>query len=81
MEKEIIFEALYNDCFYESSYATISIHKTREGAEKAIEEHKAAMKVEYEKEVALDVADGLGGHSAFPYEWQAWDIKETELLE
>ena len=35
-----VYEALYNDCIHESSFATISIHKTKKGAEKAIAFHK-----------------------------------------
>lgn len=30
----------YNDCYYESSYETMSLHKTKEGAEGAMDKHK-----------------------------------------
>ena len=36
----IVYQFLYNDCIHESSYATISLHKTKEGAEKALNEHR-----------------------------------------
>ena len=41
-----LYEALYCGCIHESSYATLSIHKTRRGAGKAAREHRAK---EYEK--------------------------------
>ena len=38
MEQTSFFEALYTPCIHSNgSYATISIHRTKEGAEKAIE--------------------------------------------
>lgn len=39
-----VFEALYNENPDESGYSTISIHLTREGAKKAIENHKRETK-------------------------------------
>jgi len=36
----IIYEALFCPCIYESTYRTISLHYTEEGAKKAIREHK-----------------------------------------
>lgn len=35
-----IYEALYCSCTHESSYATISIHKTKKGAYLAMKAHK-----------------------------------------
>ena len=40
MEKEVIYAFLYNSCIHESSWATISLHYSKEGAEKAMLEHK-----------------------------------------
>ncbi len=31
-----VYQAMYCDCIHESAYGTISIHKTKEGAEKAL---------------------------------------------
>jgi len=38
MEQEIneVYEFLYCDCIYESGYVTMSIHKTKRGAYKAL---------------------------------------------
>ena len=44
-----VYAFLYNSCIYESAHATMSLHKTRKGAEMAMEVHKA----EKEKEKAI----------------------------
>ena len=49
--KNIIYEFLYNGCIHESSYATMSLHKTKAGAEKALNEHKEKAKVKHEKNI------------------------------
>jgi hypothetical protein len=43
---------LYNDCIHESSWVTISIHFTKEGAENAMNEHKEK---EYQKWLKYDI--------------------------
>lgn len=35
-----IFAFMHCPCVYESAYYTVSLHRTREGAEKALEAHK-----------------------------------------
>jgi len=35
-----LYAFLYNCCIYESSWATVSLHYSKEGAEKAMQEHK-----------------------------------------
>lgn len=49
MTPEIIYLAQYNPSTEESAYATLSIHRTEAGAEKAIRLHKITIKQEYEK--------------------------------
>jgi len=44
-----IYLAQYNPNTEESAYATLSIHRTEHGAEKAIALHKIKIKQEYEK--------------------------------
>jgi Holliday junction resolvase len=61
IKTEYIYLAQFNDCIYESSYATLSIHKTRKGAKLALEKHKlkeqkAFIKV-FGKEKALSYRD------------------------
>lgn len=48
-KKQIIYEFLYCDCIHESSYATLSLHKTKEGAEKAMKKHKEQEKEKFDK--------------------------------
>jgi hypothetical protein len=35
-----VYAFLYNDCIHESTWRTISTHYSKEGAEKALEQHK-----------------------------------------
>ena len=35
-----VYAFLYNDCIHESTWRTISTHYSKEGAEKAMQEHK-----------------------------------------
>lgn len=75
-----IYEALYCSCIHESSFATLSLHRTRAGAEKAVQDHKDKIKKEWEKEQAEFKKEGL--ESRFPWDFvQEWDIQETELLD
>ena len=45
----IIYGFLYNSCVHESSYATMSLHKTKEGAEAAMNKHKEEKRLEFEE--------------------------------
>ena len=72
---EIVFELLYNPETNESCAKTVSIHKTREGCELALELHKQQIKKEFD-EMWLDYEDKP------EFEWdscQWWGIRETEL--
>lgn len=46
---ETVFEFWYNDCIYESAAECISLHKTRKGAEMAMEFHKEQKRKEFEE--------------------------------
>lgn len=71
-----IYQALYNYCEPEGSFETISIHRSKEGAEKAIENHK---KEQYEIWETIYVKDK---NERFVFgEFEKWKINETELLE
>ena len=50
-KQDILYGAMYNGMIYESSHATLSLHWTKEGAQKAIELHKMEVKVEHDKQV------------------------------
>lgn len=67
-----LYEFVYSDCIYENSF-TISIHYTKEGAEKAMAEHKDK-KIEEIKtyaETKLEVKEFLAIRD--------WYIKEIEV--
>lgn len=34
------YEAVYSPCVYESAYTTLSIHRSKEGAQRAIDHHR-----------------------------------------
>ena len=63
-----VYEFWYNDDFYESAAQCMSLHRTREGAEKAMERHKK------------EIADGWRGVENFPYGMalgiEEWIIEE-----
>ena len=74
MEK--VYEVLYNPNCAESVSATVSIHKTLEGAENAMEAHRNLVKSEYEKVMGFGCVDDTD------WEWnQSWETRETELLD
>ena len=61
-----VFVAKYNSCVYESAFGVISIHKTREGAEKALEAHKReTLELMAQEE---------------PEDWEVWKVTEEEIL-
>lgn len=49
---------LYNSCIHESSYATVSLHYTKEGAEKAMALHKEEKRKEWQRMVDTDEDKG-----------------------
>jgi hypothetical protein len=65
----------YCSCIYESSWFTMSLHYSREGAEKAMNEHKnEELKkwnemFEFDNEISFKFGDSEG-----------WDIQEVEVL-
>lgn len=50
--------AAYTNCIHESAYGTISVHRTREGAEKAIKEHKIQEELTYYEMVEHMIEEG-----------------------
>lgn len=82
-----IFNATYCDCIYESSYGTISLHKTREGAELAIENHKLKEEAQYYETVKEFIDDDyydedyLNRHPYKPSRFEDYAIIEQELFD
>jgi hypothetical protein len=72
--EEILYQFLYNPMIHESGYITMSIHRTRKGAEMALEFHKAEMKKEWNKMYdEPDEEPWKFGH------FEDWKIEEIKL--
>lgn len=71
MEK--VYEFLYNACCWESSAATMSIHKTERGANAAMESHKKEVKKNYDK-----MDDDYKKDFDWDYD-KKWIVRETKL--
>jgi len=70
-----IYEFLYNPSYCESVAQTISIHKTRKGAEMAMEFHKSEIRQEY-----YNLYDNK---SDISFNWdtnQWWKIRKSKLF-
>ncbi len=68
-----VFAFRHSDCIHESAMGTISLHRTKEGAIKAMKKHKVKEKKEWEEMYK-------GEEPAFTFGYmEAWDVKETEI--
>jgi hypothetical protein len=73
---EVVYEFLYNSDCCESAARTMSIHRTKRGAEIAMEFHRFEKKREHEE--SLEGNDGVKYKEEFPYDYdQWWGIRET----
>jgi len=80
MEKQIVYQFLYNECIHESSAMTVSIHKTRKGAEMAMDFHKEQKRKEWdEMNKDRDPKDTFDYGKFGLMEW--WGIGEIEILD
>lgn len=70
-----VYEARYCSCVHESTFATISIHRTLRGAEMAMEYHKEAERKEFEATYKdIDPPMPFGA-------FEEWDVIKTKLEE
>jgi len=75
MEKLILWEFLYCSCIHESSFMTVSLHRTEEGANRAMEIHKA-----FEEKEFNDLYKDSGIEPAAPFgHFEAWKIQQIEV--
>lgn len=73
---DTVFEFWYNDCIHESADGCISLHRTRKGAEMAMEFHKEQKRKEFE-EMYKDEED-----INFAFDSMcAWGVEERTVLE
>jgi hypothetical protein len=69
-----VYLAKYNDCTFESTSRTLSVHLSREGAEKAVQQHKDEVYKEWDK---LDDDD----KEDFSFDWdKSWGVSEVDVL-
>lgn len=73
---ETVYAFKYCDCVYESSYATISLHRSKEGADKAMEAHKLERKEWYDKLYADEEDDD----TSFT-DFEDWLVEPVEILD
>ena len=72
-QPDTLYAFLYNPIIYESEYITVSIHRTREGAEKALSHHKYECEKEWKDIMQDDLAE-------FPFDVnQSWQISEITI--
>jgi len=69
-----VFEFIYNGDTLNCGATTISIHKTKRGAEMAMEFHKKEIQEEHEELYKPEEIERI------PFdEYQSWEVKETVL--
>lgn len=78
-----VWAALHNPMTEESVAYTVSLHRTKEGAEAAVDASKAAVKSEHDRFVALMKEVG-GPADPLDYgewsQWHRWGVEEMEVL-
>ena len=76
-----VYEFLYNSDCCESAAATMSIHKTKKGAEMAMEFHKAEKQKQWDEMRKLDEENDPEYWKEFKWDFdQWWGVRECELL-
>ncbi len=66
--KKPLYAFLYNPMIHESGYITVSVHRTREGAKKALEWHRHNEELEY--------IDACGVLDEWWNDYKLWKIEE-----
>ena len=72
-----VWEFKYNDFIHESAAYTVSIHRTKKGAEKAMNEHKEKIKNNHIRLYKDDPDEDLS-----EWNWAKWwGIRKTKVLD
>jgi hypothetical protein len=80
-ENDYVWAFLYCPCIHESSFATVSLHKTEKGAEIAMEFHKENERKEHEEMYSnLSISEKSELYVEFGNN-EAWDIKKLPIEE
>ena len=79
---EQVFIAEYNDCIHESQHTTISVHKTKRGAETAIIKHYNE-RAKYWEEILEDIEDydERNNEIGDALKMENWRVREMKLEE
>lgn len=78
MKNNIIYAFMYNACVHESSAYAMSLHYTKKGAEKAMNNHIEIKKAEF-NEIFKEYLKNENCSFKFG-EHEAWFIKEYNIL-
>ena len=79
MKNNKVYAFIFCPCVHESAWITISLHWTREGAQKALEFHKQEESDSYDIMFGND-ADWT--ELGFKFDsYKSWDIEEVKILE
>jgi len=75
-----LYAFLYNCCIHESSWATVSLHYSKEGAEKAMQEHKQKALDEF-NEMLMEQQNNIEWGKTFPNDFDERISKSIKLRE
>jgi len=73
-----VYEFWYNDCIYESAAECISLHRTKKGAEMAMEFHKEERRKEFEELLEDSIDEYQFGKFD---DMCAWGVRERIIQE
>lgn len=78
IRNDTVYQARYTPSIYESAMTTLSLHRTEQGAEKAVEDHKKQLKQEYEEDY-----EGIPQKEReFSYDHhKEWDVIKSKIQE
>jgi hypothetical protein len=76
---DTVFLAMFNPMIHESSFGIISVHKTRKGAEMAIEFHKEEERKEHNEFLKDRDSKDDFDYGSFD-QFKAWQVYEIKLL-
>ena len=75
--KEYVYEFIFCDCVFESSYTTISLHKTMLGAYKAMRKFIIDLAIEHRE---AEIRRGKDIHAGFKWNFSiGYSIRKREI--
>lgn len=80
MKEDKLYGFYYNPMIYESGDCLISLHRTKKGAEMALDYHKHEKKKEYDDYSSWNKEEGTEPECKFG-EFERWYVDEIEINE